>query len=92
MITNPVHVPIDLSEYVIERTALQLVSLAFCVKHSVIPVVTMEGVLVVAMADPFDAVALGELQIVTARKIEVVRAEPNKIREAIARYYGSHGS
>ena len=51
------------------------------------PLVAVVGdVLVVAMADPMDAVAVDELRLLTGRRVEVVRASQDDIATAVKSY------
>lgn len=78
---------INLDEFVVGPGALGLVPKNVCEQHGLIPVSRASSVLVLAMADPRDAAAVAEVAALTGLAIEIVRANEDAIRRAIARHY-----
>ncbi|CAE7845125.1 pilB [Symbiodinium sp. KB8] len=56
-------------------------------RHETIPISTVDGVLVVALKNPFDLAAVDEVQEVTGMSVEVALATPDAIRRAIERLH-----
>lgn len=56
-------------------------------RHEAIPISTVDGVLVVALKNPFDLAAVDEVQEVTGMSVEVALATPDAIRRAIERLH-----
>ena len=69
--------------------ALSLVSADVAFRHSVLPLTCTEQTLSVAMADPFDLMAVESLRVLTGRRIERCYASPAELGEAIRGAYGS---
>jgi type IV pilus assembly protein PilB len=81
-------VDVDVSRYAIEPSALRLLSGVYCARRRVIPLVALDGVLIVAMVDPRDAGTLAELGAMTGHEIEPMQADAREVEDAIRRYYG----
>jgi len=79
---------INLSEVEIDREVINLVSEELARKHSLIPITRAGPTLVVAMADPSNMFAVGDLEFYAGFKVDVVVAPENAINEAIDKYYG----
>ena len=60
-------------------------------RFNVVPVGFGQTGLIVAVSDPFDIDAIDSLSFLLQREIELVCASPDKIREALTKYYGIHG-
>ena len=78
-----VHLPTEQ----INRQAVQMVPGQLAYHHTSIPMRTEGNVLVVAMANPFDLIALDDLKIAARREIDPRVAPAGEIRAAIAKYY-----
>lgn len=78
---------IRISELLIEKGALRLVSRKMAAQHRLIPLRIEKGTLVVAMADPMDIAALEKLRAMTAMPVRPFHAEAQDIMEHIDRMY-----
>ncbi len=79
--------PIDLAKVTVADEVLQVLPKDLSEYYGVLPVARVDGLLTLAVANPFDVVALDDIEIVTGCKIRpVVSTEPS-IRQAIARFY-----
>src|SRR5438045_9451759 len=58
-------------------------------RFKVIPVAFGETGLVVAVSDPLDIDTIDSLSFLLQREIELVCSSPEKIREALLKYYGT---
>jgi type II secretion system protein E len=58
-------------------------------RFKVIPVAFNEAALVVAVSDPLDIDTIDSLSFLLQREIELVCSSPEKIREALIKYYGT---
>ncbi len=79
---------INLSEVEIDKDVINLVSEELARKHSLIPITRAGPTLVVAMADPSNMFAIGDLEFYAGFKVDVVVAPENAINEAIDKYFG----
>jgi type IV pilus assembly protein PilB len=80
---------IDLNSFQVQPTAIQLVKREICEKNSVIPVQLVGETLVVAFADPANAIIKDDLRFVSRKKIQVVVATETSIAAAIDKYFGA---
>jgi len=76
-------IPIDAIESVPKSVAMQ---------HRVIPIAREDGVLTVAMSDPFDLYAMDNLRFMLNVDVRCVLASPDALDEAINKYYGAEES
>lgn len=58
-------------------------------QHQVIPLKKEGNLLTVAMADPFNVIAIDDLHIATGCQIQPVQAPEQEVNSAIQKYYGS---
>lgn len=65
----------------------QLVPAHLVNKHRCVPVSLNAGILIVAMANPLDLIAIEDIEIATRMQVEAAIATPSKIDAIIARYY-----
>ena len=79
-----------LADLVPTPEALGAVSAEVAFKHKALPLERDNGTLRVAMADPFDADAVGILRLFAGCRIVPLRASADQIVEAISRHYGSN--
>jgi len=79
---------VDLRETHIPAEAIEAVPKGIARKHGVVPVGEEDGVLVVAIADPFDLYAMDNLRFYLNRDVRCVLASPDALEEAINKYYG----
>lgn len=78
---------VHLLQEVVEPEAIAMISGSLAHHHSCIPLRVQEERLVVAMTNPFDLVALEDLQLAAGRGIEAVVAPADEVRRALRRYY-----
>jgi type IV-A pilus assembly ATPase PilB len=80
---------IDLSNKVIPPEVINQIRGEDARRFKVIPVATHETGLVVAISDPFDIDTIDSLSFLLQREIELVCTTPEKIRQALVKYYGT---
>ena len=83
---------VDLSKTSIDNTLSETVPEALARRYSVIPVARRGNVLTVAMADPFNVVALDELRAATRLEVQLAIAAESELLQAIDRVYGIKGA
>lgn len=78
----------NLEEFPPNEALAKLISPAFCRKHNIVPVSTVGSkCLVVACSDPSNIHIKNDLEAVTRKTIQLVTANPLKIKEEINRIY-----
>jgi type IV pilus assembly protein PilB len=80
---------IDLSSIVIPPAIIKQIRAEDARRFKVIPVAFGEGSLIVAVGDPLDIDTIDSLSFLLQREIELVCTGPEKIREALIKYYGT---
>jgi type II secretion system protein E len=80
---------IDLSSMVIPPAIIKQIRAEDVRRFKVIPVAFGETGLVVAVSDPLDIDTIDSLGFLLQREIELVCSSPEKIREALIKYYGT---
>jgi type IV pilus assembly protein PilB len=80
---------VDLSAKVIPPDVINQIRAAEARRFKVIPVGYGESGLIVAVSDPLDIEAIDSLSFLLQREIELVCASPEKIRQALIKYYGT---
>ena len=80
---------IDLSAMVIPPAVIKQICVTDARRFKVIPVAFGEAGLVVAVSDPFDVDTVDSLGFLLQRELELVCSSPEKIREALIKYYGT---
>lgn len=78
---------INLDDFEIEQTIIDLVPKEVADKHQVIPVNKSGASLIVAMSDPSNIYVIDDLKFLTGYNIEVVVASETAIRDSIEKYY-----
>lgn len=78
---------IDLEAFEVDPEILRLVPQALCAKHTVLPISRAGDSLIVAFADPKDALAVEALKAETGLTVEPVVATSTAIRAAIERSF-----
>jgi type IV pilus assembly protein PilB len=78
---------IDFSEKRPEPTAVALVARELAARYTLMPMEIRDGVLVVAMADPQNVLALDDLRIITGHEIRPAISTKDDIVAAINEYY-----
>ena len=82
----------DLSAQVIPPDVINQIRAEDARRFKVVPVGLGESGLIVAVSDPLDIDAIDSLSFLLQREIELVCASPEKIRQALIKYYGSDGA
>src|SRR5437588_5293821 len=80
---------IDLSSMVILPAIIKQIRAEDARRFKVIPVAFGETGLVVAVSDPLDIDTIDSLGFLLQRELELVCSSPEKIREALIKYYGT---
>jgi type IV pilus assembly protein PilB len=80
---------IDLSSIVIPPEVISQIRGEDARRFKVIPVAFGETGLVVAVSDPLDIDTIDSLSFLLQRELELVCSSPDKIREALLKYYGT---
>ena len=80
---------IDLSSMVIPPSIIKQIRSEDARRFKVIPVAFGETGLVVAVSDPLDIDTIDSLGFLLQRELELVCSSPEKIREALIKYYGT---
>jgi type IV pilus assembly protein PilB len=80
---------IDISSMVISPEVIKQIRAEDARRFKVIPVAFGETGLVVAVSDPLDIDTIDSLSFLLQREIELVCSSPEKIREALIKYYGT---
>ena len=80
---------IDLSSIVIPPAIIKQIRAEDARRFKVIPIAFGEGGLIVAVGDPLDIDTIDSLSFLLQREIELVCTGPEKIREALIKYYGT---
>jgi type IV pilus assembly protein PilB len=80
---------IDISTRVIPPDVIKQIRVEEARRFKVIPVGFGETGLIVAVSDPLDIDAIDSLSFLLQREIELVCTSPEKIREALIKYYGT---
>ncbi|HEX7518213.1 MAG TPA: ATPase, T2SS/T4P/T4SS family [Chthoniobacterales bacterium] len=80
---------VDLSKKIIPPEVINQIRAEDARRFKVIPVGFGETGLIVAVSDPLDIDTIDSLSFLLQREIEVVCASPEKIRQALIKYYGT---
>jgi type IV pilus assembly protein PilB len=80
---------IDISTMVIPPEVIKQIRAEDARRYKVIPVAFGETGLVVAVSDPLDIDTIDSLSFMLQRELELVCTSPEKIREALIKYYGT---
>jgi type IV pilus assembly protein PilB len=80
---------LDISSMLIPPEVTQQIRAEDARRFKVIPIAFGETGLVVAVSDPLDIDTIDSLSFLLQREIELVCSSPEKIREALIKYYGT---
>jgi type II secretion system protein E len=80
---------VDLSKKIIPPEVINQIRAEDARRFKVIPVGFGETGLIVAVSDPLDIDTIDSLSFLLQREIELVCASPEKIRQALIKYYGT---
>lgn len=78
---------VDLFTMTIEPAATEIIPEDICVKHTAIPLFSVQNTLTIAMANPLDVTAIDEFQAAANCRVRPVFACPTAIRSAIDQHY-----
>ena len=78
--------PLDLSRAHPDPQALEALPKDSCIKHGVLPIAKNGDVLTIAISDPFDVLALDDLNILSGCKVRPVLSHPLAIRSALEKH------
>jgi len=78
---------VDASRFDAEEVALALIPVEFARRHLVLPLMLLDGTLIVAVTDPSDAGLLEELKFLARKPISIAVATGNDILVGIASHY-----
>ena len=79
---------INVNRYIIDKSVLELVPFETAKRLKALPLSRSNGTLTVALADPFDVVAIDTLQQVTGLTADVVTASERDILNGLELHYG----
>jgi len=79
---------VDISSYTISPEAIRILPEGLARSCGAIPLCIKDGRLVVAMSNPFDIMAIQEMEQASGMYIDVKMADKKEILEAIRRFYG----
>jgi len=77
---------VELGDYPVDRTAVSLVTGAICRRHSVLPIGTADGTVILAMADPGNVFAIDDVRAAARMNVAPAVAELGDLLTAIDRY------
>ena len=80
---------VDLSSMIVAPDVIKQIRAEDARRFKVIPVGFGETGLIVAVSDPLDIDTIDSLSFLLQREIELVCSSPEKIREALIKYYGT---
>lgn len=78
---------VELENYSIQSTVLQLIPQNLAVKHSLIPLVQKESTLTIAIADPSNVVALNDIKFITGLDIQVMLASEASLKRSHEKFF-----
>ena len=78
---------VELDNYTIEHSVLELIPQNLAYKHSILPIVRKESTLTVAMLDPSNIVALNDIKFITGLDIQVVLVKESDLKISHEKYY-----
>ena len=79
---------VDLRAIRIPAEAIEAMPKSIARKHNLVPIGEEDGVLIVAITDPFDLQAMDSMHFYLNRDVRCVLAAPDAVDEAINKYYG----
>ncbi|MDJ0789636.1 MAG: type II secretion system protein GspE, partial [Myxococcota bacterium] len=83
---------IDLEEFDVDPSVIQLIPEEVALKHTVLPVNRAGSTLIIATADPSNIFAIDDIKFLTGYNVEVVVASDEQIKRAIDRHYDQSSS
>jgi len=82
---------VDLFHETVDRDLLEEVPSKFVFRHAVVPLERRNGVVRVAVSDPYDVYVLDELRLLIGSEVEPVLASPSDVEQFIKTHYGIGG-
>ncbi len=80
---------VDLTEMTVPHDVINEISTADARRFRMVPIARNETGLVIATGDPLDFDSIDSLTYLLKREVELVCTSPEKIREALFKYYGT---
>ncbi len=80
---------VDLSEMIVPQEVINEIKSADARRFRMVPIARTETGLVVATGDPLDFDSIDSLTFLLKREVELVCTSPEKIGEALVKYYGT---
>ena len=80
---------VDISEMAVPQDLIDEIKPADARRFKMIPIARNEHGLVVATGDPLDFDSIDSLTFLLKKEVEIVCTSPEKIREALLKYYGT---
>ncbi|MBW8872181.1 MAG: Flp pilus assembly complex ATPase component TadA, partial [Leifsonia sp.] len=77
---------VELSDYPVDRAAVALIPGSICRRHTVLPIGTADGMIIVAMADPGNVFAIDDVRAASRLTVTAAVAEESDLQAAIDRY------
>jgi type IV pilus assembly protein PilB len=77
---------VELAEYSVDRAAVSLVPSTVCRRYTVLPIGFADGVLVVAMANPGNVLAIDDVRAISGMQVRAVVATHDDLQVAIDRF------
>ncbi|MGO4592868.1 GspE/PulE family protein [Leifsonia sp. 2TAF2] len=77
---------VELSDYPVDRAAVALIPGSICRRHTVLPIGTADGTIIVAMADPGNVFAIDDVRAASRLTVAAAVAEESDLQAAIDRY------
>ena len=77
---------VELTDYPVDRTAVALVPGAVCRRHTVLPIAVEDGMLVMAMSNPGNVVAVDDARAISGMVVRPMVATREDLLAAIDRY------
>lgn len=81
---------IDIEQFTYDSQLLNLIPAEIALQYKVLPLADLDGLLVVAMVNPLDQMAVDALRFNAKMNVEAVMAFPDQINEALNKYYSSY--
>jgi len=83
---------INFAQFEIDPKVIPLLSKKICEKYVVMPIMEVENILIIAFADPGDLQAKDDISLLINKKIEIVVAASNEIKNMISLNYSDESA
>jgi type IV pilus assembly protein PilB len=78
---------VQLADYSIDHSIIQLIPQNLAIKHSIVPIVKTDSTLTVAMVDPTNIIALNDIKFITGLDVQVVLASEPEVKQTHEKLY-----